>query len=237
MKNRIYIIVTLSVLSLMILTACGAKPAAPASTGVVPGDLQKIEAAAEDIIDFAPSGNWDKISQDVTDIENAWKAYQPQAKQAGASQDIQAAMDSALAELETASQSKDASATMQGSNDVSAAVVELFALYNPVTPANIGRLDVLERQVILDVARKDYEAATQTLAKTKEVWGSVKTSILEHEGEEVAAQFESSLAAQESALGSKDDQELTQQATDALEIVDDLERLYGGEEPASTPES
>ena len=61
------LILMLVIVSLPVLVACGVQPASlPA--GVVPQDLVTIEAAAEDIIDFAPSGNWDKINQDVTDI-------------------------------------------------------------------------------------------------------------------------------------------------------------------------
>ena len=227
MKNNLHFLVVVIFIGVLALSACGApQPVATANPGVVPSSLVTIEAAAEDIIDFAPSGGWDKIDKDVTDIENAWKAYQPQADQAGASKEIQDAMTSALAKLETASASKDASGTMQGSNDVSAAVVELFALYSPKVPADIGRLDVLERQVILDVAAKDYSAAMKSLAKTKSAWEEVKPSVLEHEGKEVAAQFEASLAAQESALNAKDDATLTKEARDGLEIVDALEGLY-----------
>ncbi len=115
---------------------------------------------------------------------------------------------------------------MQSSNDVSAAVVELFALYSPKVPADIGRLDVLERQVILDVAAKDYSAAMKSLAKTKSAWEEVKPIVLEHDGKEVAAQFEASLTAQESALNAKDDATLTREARDGLEIVDALEGLF-----------
>jgi len=224
-KNRIALLSVM--IGVMILSACGAKPiSTPASPGALPNSLITIEAAAEDIIDFAPSGDWEKINKDVTDIESAWKSYQPKASQDGASQEIQDAMTSALAELETASASKDASATMQGSNDVSAAVVELFALYGPKVPADIGRLDVLERQVILDVAAKDYSAAMTSLATTKSVWEEVKPTVLEHNGKDVAAQFEASLTAQESALNAKDDATLTKEARDGLEIVDALEQLY-----------
>lgn len=225
MKNCIHFFIALLMVSVLILSACAAKPVVT-PTGVLPNSLITIEAAAEDIIDFAPSGNWDKINQDVTDIENAWKSYEPQASKDGASQEIQDAMASALAELETASASKDASATMQGSNNVSAAVVELFALYNPKVPADIGRLDVLERQVILDVAAQDYSAAMASLAHTKSVWEKVKPSVLEHNGKDVAAQFEASLDAQESALNAKEDVTLTNEAKDGLEIVDALEQLY-----------
>jgi hypothetical protein len=105
-------------------------------------------------------------------------------------------------------------------------VVELFALYNSKVPADIGRLDVLERQVILDVAAKDYWAAEASLANTKSVWEKVKASVLEHNGKDVAAEFEASLAAQESALDAKDDTALTNEAKNGLEIVDALEQLY-----------
>ena len=223
MKNRIQLLSGLIAIS--VLSACAAKPPGNPA-GAVPNDLQTIEAAAEDIIDLAPSGGWDKIGMDVTDIANAWKSYELQAGKDGASQEIQDAMTSAIMNLQTASAAKDSSATMQGSNDVSAAVVEMFALYHPKIPADIGRLDVLERQVILDVAAKDYSAAETDLAKTKSVWDEVKPSALEHNGKEVAAQFEASLAAQESALTTKDDVALTTEAKDGLEIVDTLEQLY-----------
>jgi hypothetical protein len=214
-------------IAVIILPACGAKPiSTPASPGVLPSSLITIEAAAEDIIDFAPSGNWDKVATDVQDIENAWKSYQPAASQAGAPQEIQEAMESALSKLEAASAAKDASATMQGSNDVSAAVVELFALYSPKVPADIGRLDVLERQVILDVAAQDYSAAKKSLAKTMTVWGRVQSSVLEHNGRDVAAQFQESLDTQVVRLDSKNYKDLTNEARNALEIVDALEGLY-----------
>ena len=227
MQTRFHLIVIFIMIAL--LAACGVQPAQPASTtntGTVPNELQTIEAAAEDIIDFAPSGNWDKISADVTDMANAWNSYQPQVDTSGASQELQDAMTSALTQLQAASASKDAAATMQASNDVSAAVVELFALYNPKIPVDIGRLDVLERQVILDIAAQDYTAAEASLAKAKSAWERVKASALDHNGKEVADQFEASLVAQASALASKDNVTLTDAAKAALEIVDLLERLY-----------
>ena len=222
-KNRMQLLSALIVI--FVLAACGAKPVSQPA-GVVPSSLQTIEAAAEDIIDFAPSGGWDKIGTDVTDIANAWASYEPQADKDGASQELQDAMTTAIEELQSASVAKDPAATMQGSNDVSAAVVEMFALYHPKIPVDIGRLDVLERQVILDVAARDYAAATTSLALARSDWEKVKPSVLDLDGRDVAAQFEASLAAQESALNAKDDAALTNEARNGLEIVDALEQLY-----------
>jgi hypothetical protein len=205
------------------LTSCGGEPI---SNGVVPDPLQTIEAAAEDIIDFIPSRNWDRINPDTTTIAEAWQSYQVQAANDGAPQDIQEAMSAALVEMETAASAQDATGTWQSANDVSAAVVELYALYNPVIPADIGRLDVLERQVILDVAANDYTAAAESLSKVKTVWESVKPSVLSHNGQDASTQFEDSLAIQESALEAQGNVALTNEATNGLEIVDVLERLY-----------
>ena len=222
MKSHIDLI--RAILTIILLTACGTQPAA--TPGIVPGDLQTIEAAAEDIIDVAPGGAWDQISADVTDIADAWSSYGPQAGKAGASQELQDRMASALTQLQAASASKDPAATMQAANDVSAAVVELFSLYNPTIPADIGRLDVLERQVILDTARQDFAAAQEDLSRANAAWEAVKASALAQQGREIAEQFEASLAAQATALAAKDSTGLTDEARNALELVDSLERLY-----------
>jgi hypothetical protein len=162
----------------------------------------------------------------VTEIVNAWKTYQSQARKDGASQELRDAMASAVAQLQTALAKKDSGTTMQASNDVSVSVAEMFALYRPKIPADIGRLDVFERQVILDAAASDYSAAETSLARTRSVWDNVKPSVMERNGAEVAAQFEASLSAQEAALDAGDDSALTTEARDGLEIVDALEQLY-----------
>ncbi len=222
MNSRLIVLIVF-VISNLLVNACSSSAN---RNGVVPADLQTIEAAAEDIIDFAPSGNWDKIATDVTSSSAAWAAYQPHAADDGASQTQQDEFVSALSHLQAASESKDPTATMQAANDLSAVVVELFALYNPKIPADIGRLDVLERQVILDVARNDLASAVNSLAKTKAAWKNVQPSVVAQNGQGVADQFENSLATQETALNAGDTAGLTKEARDALEVVDAMEQLY-----------
>jgi hypothetical protein len=80
--------------------------------------------------------------------------------------------------------------------------------------------------VILDVARQDYAAAEEDLSKANAAWEGVKASALEQQGREIAEQFEASLAAQATALAARDETALTDEARNALELVDSLERLY-----------
>ncbi|HET9221268.1 MAG TPA: hypothetical protein VFO07_02130 [Roseiflexaceae bacterium] len=227
--NRRACIFALTLIVALWLAGCGGSgPAAtnaPASDGV-PRTLHMIESSAEDIIDLAPNGSWEQVAVKVTTMNEAWQVYQPQAATAGASQAHQDALASALARVQAASTAKDAPVIRQAANDMGAAVLDLFALYNPRTPADIGRLDVFERQVVLDVAANDLTAAAASYAKTKAVWERVKPSVLTHNGQQVADKFEASLAKQAAALQAKDLLVLTAEANNGLEIVDELEKLY-----------
>ncbi|HEY3228517.1 MAG TPA: hypothetical protein VGJ87_04805, partial [Roseiflexaceae bacterium] len=199
---------------------------ANAAPQVVPDSLQTIEAQAEDIIDIVPGGNWAKANGDVAAVAEAWKAYQGQAATDGAPQAFQDALASALDRLQQASSAKKATSTMQAANDLSAAVIDLFSVYHPAVPADLGRLDVFERQVVFDVAAGDFTADADGLAKVDAIWARLKPSILEHNGTDVAKQFDASLTAQRAALKGKDGVALAAEANKGLEIVDALEKLY-----------
>jgi len=135
---------------------------AGAAVRAVPAALQTIEAQSEDIVDLAPGGNKAKAGQDIAAVAEAWKTYQAQAGADGAAQAFQDALASALDQLRRASSGDDGAEILQAANDLSAAVVDLFAVYQPATPADLGRLDVLGRQVALDAAASDLSAAADS---------------------------------------------------------------------------
>src|SRR6266508_3437690 len=68
-----------------------------------------------------------------------------QAATDGVPQAFQDALASALDRLKQASSVKDATGTLQAANDLSAAVIDIFSVYHPPVPTDLGRLDVLER--------------------------------------------------------------------------------------------
>ena len=237
MRSRIIAILAALLAIAFTIAACTFQPIAPSrqssvgtvakiSLGKIPNTLSTIEADAEDIIDFAPQGDWTRIPKDIAEMQSAWQLYLPQASQAAAPQALQAAMNTALQQLQTAAQAQDAAATMQAANDVSAAVVELFALYDSAIPADIGRLDVLGRQILLDVAQGDWAKAEQSLAQTAAVWQRVRPSALAQQGDKVVAAYDASLSAQAAWLKTKDREKLIDEANTGLEIVDELEGIY-----------
>jgi hypothetical protein len=198
---------------------------ADAKPGIVPEPLTAIEAQAEDIIDSVPGGDWRKVTADVAAIETAWQAYRPQAKNDQIPQPFQEALIAALDGLKKASAAKDAPGTLQAANDLSAAIVDLFAVYHPALPTDLGWLDVLERQIVLGEPDDDT-ARADSLAKINAVWARLKPVILARNGSDVLTRFESSLAAQQQALSNQQAAALMAEATNALELVDALEKLF-----------
>jgi hypothetical protein len=197
-----------------------------ATPGHMPDPLDTLEAQAEDIIDIVPGGNWERVTADVAAITEAWRVYQTQAAKDKVPQPFQEALTVALDRLPKALAAKDAASAMQAANDLSAAVVDLFTVYRPTRPTDLGWLDVLERQVVLDVAADDFTVAADSLAKTNTVWARLKPVILAHNGSEVATRFENSLSAQQEALNTENASALTTEANNGLELVDALEQLF-----------
>jgi hypothetical protein len=192
----------------------------------LPGPLQTIEAQAEDIIDIVGGGDWASVQADVAAVAAAWKVYQAQAAADGAPQVIQDALAGELSRLQQRSSANDAPGTLQAANDVSAVLMDLYTVYSPAVPADVGRLDVFERQVLLDAGADDLRAAANSLARVDTIWARVKPLALENKGADVAARFDASLAEQRAAWESKDGAAIAAAANKGLELVDALESLF-----------
>jgi len=222
--------VLLSVLTAFFLIigfgTAGAATPSQKTNAQVPTTLQAIESNAEDIIDLAGTGGWTQVLKKVASISNSWAIYRKQAAGIGLSESMKQSFDSALKRLERESAAKNRDATMQSANDLSAVVVDMYGLYNPAIPADVGRLDVLERQVVLDTKAGKWDAAEQSLAKVKIVWDRLKPSVETHHGANLTKQFQENLLDQTMALQARNKTILVSQANHALDLVDGLEKLY-----------
>lgn len=225
----------------VIAVACGtaikgAKTASPATivatgsgatgTGTVPQPLQDIEGAAEAIIDVVPTKDWHQVLNETGAIEQNWRRYRPAAVDDGAPDGVLTAFEAALADLKAAATVHHDQETMQASNDLSAATVELFGLYNPAVPVDIGRLDVVGRQVVLDVSSHDLAAASNSVGQMRTIWEGIRKSVIDNDGRDVARQMDATVASLEKALDVQNAEALTVQAKIELEVVDAMEGLY-----------
>ena len=135
-------------------------------------------------------------------------------------------MSSTIARLTSASTKRQKTATKQAANNVSRILFDIMDTYHPAIPSDIGRLDVLERQIILDVDKLNLDAASRTMADTLGVWSRLKPVILDRGGAAVTGKFNRSLAIQGRALRDGDGKALANEARNGLEIVDELEKVF-----------
>lgn len=210
-----------------------APPGAPVSgsapgraTSAVPKPLADIEAQAEDIVDKVAVGDWAAVTQDVSTMRTDWAAYAPTAPSAGVPVATSDAFTAALDRLGTAAAAQDAAGTAQAANDASGATVEMLARYDLGHPVEIGRLDVLGRQVVIDAGKGDFSAATAQIHQAERQLAAVQPSLAAQGGDQVLAQTRATLAEMQRMADAKDGAGLTTQAKVLLEVVDGMERLY-----------
>jgi len=175
------------------------------STGQpVPKPLDELEAQSEDLIDIVPGGKWDQVAGDVTSIDTAWAAYQPQGTTDGAPAAVLSGMATAVGALDAASHAQDPTGTMQAANDLSAGVVELYGLYDLGRPVGIGRLDVIGRQIVLDAAAKDQAKVQQQIAAATAQVAALESDLADHDGKKVIDQSHDLLTAMTDAAATQD---------------------------------
>jgi hypothetical protein len=196
-----------------------------ASGRTLPESLVTLEEAAEDIIDQVPGANWEKIDTDVADMAEAWQQYEAQAAADGASQDRITELDAALTRLAEVAGAKDGPATAQAANDVSRPIVELFALYDIGPPVQVGRLDVIGRQIVLAVDAGDLSAASDEVANAQAEWDAIAKDVSPRD-RDVAAEIDATIDALRTAAENGDSAALTTNADALLELVDAVEVLY-----------
>lgn len=193
--------------------------------GTVPQAVLSIEGEAEDAIDTVYQANWDKVRADAEAISTNWGELIASPASEGVTDSQRASMDEAIADLRNAVDAKDELLARQAANDVSKVVVDVFDLFEFNIPSDIGRLDWMERQVIIDADRHDWPAVLTDLSQIRETFGRVRSNIVAAGGEGEVVEFDDSLNKQD-RLAASEDGGIVEEANIALELVDNLERVY-----------
>jgi len=191
------------------------------SSQPVPVPLVALEERAEDIIDQVPKARWARIGSDVVVVRRAWDRYGADAR--AVDPGLARRLDGAVRRLDAVTVVEDPSATAQAANDVSAPVVELFGRYASGHPVQVGRLDVIGRQIVIDAQRDDLAAARRQVERARSEWRSVRASVIAHGGRAVAGRSDATLARLTAAT---DRAALVRDARVLLELVDGMERRY-----------
>jgi len=124
---------------------------------------------------------------------------------------------------------RDSARTMKAASDVNAAAVELHAFYNPTIPPEINTLQTLERRVVKASADGDLDGLSDTLAAVRDTWDRAKLAVSARVGDQVVSGFDQYIADQQTALAAGNGEELSAAAKRALAMLDEMSRLYYGE--------
>jgi hypothetical protein len=205
--------------------ALGAGARAQASSPP-PKVLITIEEQAEDIGDRVPSKRWARIKADIATIEAAWKRYQPQARREGINPSLLGDFDRALEGLVVAAKAKNGPDTAQGANDISRALVEILATYERDDPVQVGRLDVIGRQIELDLDAHAPDEVANDIDEARAEWDAIRADVTARSAA-VAAQGDATIAALDEAQTTDNTGLLRAEIRVLLELVDSIEELYG----------
>jgi len=195
-------------------------------TQAVPRPLADIEGQTEDIIDKLATRDWAAVRGDVTAMRSDWARYSPVAAAAGVPASVVDDFQTALARLPRAVATRDLAATAQAANDASGAAVEMLARYDLGYPVQIGRLDVIGRQIVIDVDRGDFRSAERALLSARQQLSAAERSLTAQGGVQVLDQAMATLAEMQRLTVARDATGLKTQAAVLLEVVDGMEQLY-----------
>jgi len=227
----------LPVLSLLIVlsgSSCSSdtershRPEASVTTESVvqlPSSLQAMEQEAEEVITLAGEEKWAAVGQKLAAISTTWEEYVPQIPVEAASEKFEQ-VQAQIEILRAYAQVRERVNTMQAANDLSGLVVDLFELYHPDVPVGLERLDIAERQVLLDAEGGNLEMAQIAIDKSRGYWNQLKAAVIYHGGEQLSEKFEASLDLQHDYLKAGNQDLLSEEVENALEILDMIEDLF-----------
>jgi hypothetical protein len=131
-----------------------------------------------------------------------------------------------VAGLTTAAAGTDGLAAARAANAISAAMPDLFALYQPAVPPVMLTLDCLGRELVLDGKEGDFAAAAGHLATLSAAWDGARAPVLAAGGTTQADQYDAALSAVAADTTASDGAKLVTDATTGLDLVDEMEKLF-----------
>lgn len=200
-----------------------ARPSLPA----VPSALDQLESGAEDIIDLINNKDWARAQSTVDAMEQSLADLQPSFQAANVPQSLVNEIRTRLTMLETQVKAQNAYEAKVQANAITRVIPDIFDHYRVAVPTDLGRLDYLGRELLLNVEKGDWTAARNTAAEVQRVWSRLKP-MLNATAQKSAADFESTVNALSSDARNMDRTATTRDANALLDKVDVLEQAYTG---------
>jgi hypothetical protein len=195
----------------------------------VPASLGAVESSAEDIVDFARSGERARV------LATAHRLRRVAEGPAAASLRKAGASESAIAHLALRARLVERLAPRAGllrvslsANQVSGLMPALYAQYADPVPPAVLELDYLDREAQLRSLAGDRAAAAAATAELESIWTALGPRVVDAGGAGVAARYMRHVGAMRALASGHDPHALQAEAVKGLALVDELERVFRG---------
>jgi hypothetical protein len=214
--------------ALIVLIAGATTPAAArgAAKEPLPQVLEATESSAEDLIDFALAADRGRVVAGARKLERAAAQAVPVLRRADLAEAELTALRRRAAHVAALSRSGSFIDVALAANAVSEVMPDLYSHFAVNVPPSVLALDFLEREVQLR-ARAGHTARVPGLVRrVTRTWSGLRPRVVARGGRREAAAFDGHLAAMK-RLAPNAGAALQREAAAGLELVDDLERVFG----------
>jgi hypothetical protein len=191
----------------------------------IPAQLDNIESAAEDIIDNIANSDWTGAQDKLAVIKTNFGELKTVLVSAAVSTDIINGLETAINGLETAAGAQKSYDARVQANQISRYVPDIMDYYTVAIPTDVGRLDYLGREIILNVENADWPSAGSNFDTANNLWNSLKSKLGNNYKNDIDI-FQSNMDDLKAAIDKLDISATTDQANALLENVDVLENDF-----------
>jgi hypothetical protein len=156
-----------------------------ALTGSVPAELETIAESAAGFIDANQSVDWDAAEATVKEMNATWSTYRAN----DVPDLIEYTMSDAVNSLSGAIDARDTAATSQAAIDVERSALDLELRYLPPTAIDLARLDLVTRQLLLDVSSDDAAGVRSDVTIQELTWNRIAPTVDQSTAKQIDAQL------------------------------------------------
>jgi hypothetical protein len=171
--------------------------------------LGQLDALAQRVVRTGDSAT---AAADERTIVERWPDLRSHLVAYGAARNDLIATDTAVKLLGSANDRKRAA------NALTAALAPMYPAVGDHVPANVHRLDFLDRALMLDVARSEWTRANSDVISAQSTWGAVRTTVVAKGAEAQAHSYTRALDAVQDGVAAQS-RSRSQHAIDQAEIA------------------
>jgi len=212
--------------ALVALCAGAATSLAAGAKQPLPQLLEATESSAEDLIDYALAADRGRVVAGARKLERTTAQAVPVLRKAGLSDEELSDLRERAARVAEVSSSGRFITVALAANAVSEVMPGLYGHFAVAVPPSVLMLDFLEREVQLR-ARAEQKARVPGLVhRVAGTWSGLRARVVSRGGNREAAAFDKHVVAMK-RLAPVAGSALQREAAAGLELVDDLERVFG----------